>query len=157
MNFRHAPWLAGALVLTGALQAAPAQAQVGFGPLAWQYFGNGFSANNLDYLPYYAAHPPVYYSRPVPRTYGYSPWAYPPGVMTPDVKWVAPEVVLNPFFTVPQATAPRSTSASSPPSPGAEASTDTPPASQVTQEEPAPRPLRLENPFYRSRQLSDAR
>src|ERR1700742_789907 len=39
----------------------------------------------LNNVPYYALHPPVYYSYPVPRTYGYSPFAYPPSVMTPDV------------------------------------------------------------------------
>jgi hypothetical protein len=39
----------------------------------------------LNNVPYYALHPPVYYSYPVPRTYGYSPFAYPPHVMTPDV------------------------------------------------------------------------
>lgn len=30
-------------------------------------------------IPYYALHPPVYYSYPVARTYGDSPFAYPPG------------------------------------------------------------------------------
>ena len=39
-----------------------------------------------DYIPYYAAHPPVYYSYPVPRPYGFSPYAYPPGTMTPEPK-----------------------------------------------------------------------
>jgi hypothetical protein len=39
----------------------------------------------LKNVPYFALHPPVYYSYPVPRTYGYSPFAYLPGVMTPDV------------------------------------------------------------------------
>ena len=37
-----------------------------------------------DYIPYYALHPPVYYSYPVARPYGYSPFAYPPGVTTPN-------------------------------------------------------------------------
>ena len=36
-------------------------------------------------VPYYAAFPPVYYSAPVPRTYGYSPFAYPPGYTTPEL------------------------------------------------------------------------
>ena len=36
-------------------------------------------------VPYFALHPPVYYSYPVPRTYGYSPFAYPPYVMTPEI------------------------------------------------------------------------
>jgi hypothetical protein len=39
----------------------------------------------LNNVPYYALHPPVYYSYPVPRTYGYSPFAYPGYVMTPEV------------------------------------------------------------------------
>ena len=34
-------------------------------------------------VPYYALYPPVYYSYHVARTYGYSPFAYPPGVLTP--------------------------------------------------------------------------
>jgi hypothetical protein len=51
----------------------------------WDY-GMGWLYQSLQYnVPYYAAFPPVYYSYPVPRTYGYSPFAYPPGVMTPEV------------------------------------------------------------------------
>jgi hypothetical protein len=34
-------------------------------------------------IPYYAVHPPVYYSDIVPRPYGYSPYAYVPGIVTP--------------------------------------------------------------------------
>jgi hypothetical protein len=49
-------------------------------------------------LPYFALHPPVYYSYPVPRTYGYSPFAYPPGVMTPDiVENTQPVTIVNPY------------------------------------------------------------
>ena len=49
-------------------------------------------------LPFFALHPPVYYSYPVPRTYGYSPFAYPPGVMTPDVSCeVQPLTITNPY------------------------------------------------------------
>ncbi|HEY3391693.1 MAG TPA: hypothetical protein VGK58_03225 [Lacipirellulaceae bacterium] len=52
----------------------------------------------LNNVPYFALHPPVYYSYPVPRTYGYSPFAYGPWVMTPEV---APEVkpltIINPY------------------------------------------------------------
>ena len=59
----------------------------------------GLLYNSLDYnVPYFAAHPPVYYSYPVPRTYGYSPFAYPPGVMTPDVvNDSAPIEITNPY------------------------------------------------------------
>ena len=46
-------------------------------------------------LPYFALHPPVYYSEPVPRTYGYSPFAYPPGTMTPDVISAPQPVTIN--------------------------------------------------------------
>jgi len=49
-------------------------------------------------VPYYAAFPPVYYSVPVPRTYGYSPFAYPPGVMTPEVEYAEPVTINNPYF-----------------------------------------------------------
>lgn len=59
----------------------PAQAQV------WGGYGMGmglpYSVYVQDQIPYFAAHPPVYYSRPVARTYGYSPFPYPPFVMTP--------------------------------------------------------------------------
>jgi hypothetical protein len=34
-------------------------------------------------LPYFSVFPPVYYSHRVPRPFGYSPFAYPPGVLTP--------------------------------------------------------------------------
>jgi hypothetical protein len=51
----------------------------------------------LRNVPYYALHPPVYYSYPVPRTYGYSPFAYPPGVMTPDIACASqPLEIINP-------------------------------------------------------------
>src|SRR3954470_23644902 len=46
-------------------------------------------------LPYFALHPPVYYSQPVPRTYGYSPFAYPPGVMTPEIACAPQPVTIN--------------------------------------------------------------
>ncbi|QEG35629.1 hypothetical protein [Bythopirellula goksoeyrii] len=50
-------------------------------------------------VPYYSAFPPVYYSVPVARTYGYSPFAYPPGVMTPeiDMSAAAPLEINNPY------------------------------------------------------------
>ena len=49
-------------------------------------------------VPYYAAFPPVYYSVPVPRTYGYSPFAYPPGTMTPEVDLsCAAQEIMNPY------------------------------------------------------------
>ena len=52
--------------------------------------------------PYFALHPPVYYDVPVPRTYGYSPWAYPPYMTTPEVVEPMGEIIENKY--VPQKT-----------------------------------------------------
>ncbi len=50
-------------------------------------------------LPHFALYPPVYYSLPVPRPYGHSPFAYPPGYLTPKPAPVSvqPVTILNPF------------------------------------------------------------
>jgi hypothetical protein len=62
------------------------------------YGGWGGAYSGLE-IPYFAAHPPVYYSYPVPRTYGYSPYAYLPTVMTPPVACapVPPQTIENPY------------------------------------------------------------
>ena len=75
-----------ALVAVVALAVAPPTlACNGCGGYGYGY-GLGYLYSSLDYnVPYFAAHPPVYYSYPVPRTYGYSPFAYPPHVMTPEI------------------------------------------------------------------------
>lgn len=82
------------------LCASPASAIDG--PLGcYGGYGYGYLYSNLDYkIPYFAAYPPVYYSYPVPRTYGHSPFAYPPGTRTPDVVAeapVKPVTILNPY------------------------------------------------------------
>ena len=61
--------------------------------------GYGWLYNTLRYeVPHFAAFPPVYYSAPVPRTYGYSPFAYPPNVMTPEIVGeVEPLTINNPY------------------------------------------------------------
>ena len=81
---------------------AKAQAGCGYG---YGYGGCGiFDMGRLygvlaDNVPHYAAFPPVYYSAPVPRTYGYSPFAYPPGYATPDLVAEAnPLEIINPHF-----------------------------------------------------------
>jgi len=83
--------------------AADATAGDGWGNgYPWGYGGYGGSIYTMDRIPYFSQHPPVYYSYPVPRTYGYSPYAYPPGVMTPDApKAPAPLTLDNPFFPKP--------------------------------------------------------
>ncbi|MHC4401882.1 MAG: hypothetical protein ACYTG0_19595 [Planctomycetota bacterium] len=48
-------------------------------------------------VPYYAAHPPVYYSHIVARPYGYSPHAYYPGIVTPDFELSSPWHPGQPF------------------------------------------------------------
>ncbi len=77
-----------------------------------QYCGNGHGYYDLVRLyrhletqvPHFAAHPPVYYSYPVARPYGYSPFAYLPHVQTPEiVEAVAPQEIINSFY-VPNAT-----------------------------------------------------
>ena len=66
-------------------------------------FGAGgmmYSLNFVPVPPYFALHPPVYYSHPVPRPYGYSPYSYPGTVMTP-AEYNPPKVqdVVNPYVT----------------------------------------------------------
>jgi hypothetical protein len=72
----------------------------GFGGFGGYY---GFDIAELyrqlyNNLPYFALHPPVYYSYPVPRPYGYSPFAYLPNMMTPDVMAGSPPLeIINPY------------------------------------------------------------
>jgi hypothetical protein len=63
----------------------------------YPYFANPYYPSDRR-IPYFAEFPPVYYSVPVPRTYGYSPFAYPPGVRTPEVE-IEPVMVPNPHVT----------------------------------------------------------
>ncbi|MGI9427097.1 MAG: hypothetical protein ACR2NM_00450 [Bythopirellula sp.] len=102
-------------------------------------YGFGFDVGRLygvlaQNVPYYAAFPPVYYSAPVPRTYGYSPFAYPPGTATPEIAApiVAAKEILNPYV-------PASTSA--------ETETE---ADKVTQRDSTPVPLAIMNPYVDS-------
>ena len=90
MNARYGLVLLAALACA-AIDTSSAQAQHGL--RGGCGYGGGFGAYDVGRLygvlaqnvPYYAAFPPVYYSAPVPRTYGYSPFAYLPGYATPDV------------------------------------------------------------------------
>ncbi|MCA9262170.1 MAG: hypothetical protein KDA61_23290 [Planctomycetales bacterium] len=103
MNARRLA-LALALCCGTALTASNAQAQCG-SSCAWNSFGYGSYVGVGDLyrvlaqnVPHFAAFPPVYYSVPMPRTYGYSPFAYLPHVQTPDAPMAAPEVIENPYF-----------------------------------------------------------
>lgn len=88
----------GVLVLGFAMCSLSSAAQAEPWPgLNWGYgWGWPYSVYTLDTIPYFALHPPVYYSRPVARPYGYSPFAYPPGVMTPEGPPPQPQVLYNP-------------------------------------------------------------
>ena len=78
----------------------PVPAEAGQG--MWGGFAPWYTGYTREHIPYYALHPPVYYSYPVPRPYGWSPWAYPPGVMTPEIlgEMGGPKEMINPH--VPQ-------------------------------------------------------
>jgi len=81
-----------------ALHFASRESQAGWPCGGYGFYpGLQYSIYGQDYIPYFSRHPPVYYSYPVARTYGWSPYAYPPGVMTPEYS-SAPEpvTVVNP-------------------------------------------------------------
>jgi hypothetical protein len=117
----------------------------GFGGIGFGIGGGGYGWDIAELyrelynnLPYFALHPPVYYSEVVPRTYGYSPFAYPPGVMTPDLACAPPQPVTinNPYVPATKpATAPASTG-------------DSDRAASVPQ---SPEPLVIINPYVTPR------
>lgn len=91
-------------ILAVSAAAASASAQCGGGCGPWggmPYWNWGYPSNaiNVPTPPYFALHPPVYYSHAVPRTYGYSPFAYPGSFRTPDVEIAPqPETIINPHL-----------------------------------------------------------
>lgn len=69
------------------------------GTLVWGLPYSYRTVHTDRHIPYFAEFPPVYYSYPIPRTYGYSPYAYLPTVMTPPVEFLPePETVENPYL-----------------------------------------------------------
>jgi len=105
--------LARAVLLSGAcffgtlLHVGEASAEDGFaflpavpGPLWPTTGGSPYSLGQVPVPPYFALHPPVYYSVPVPRTYGYSPHAYPGSTATPEVVQAA-NLIVNPHVDAP--------------------------------------------------------
>ncbi|MEM8865354.1 MAG: hypothetical protein AAGF31_07365 [Planctomycetota bacterium] len=120
---------------------ASAQGFAGSGRLFGQFgaFG-GFGSTNIFDLyrsgqtpipPYFALNPPVYYSAPVPRTYGYSPFYYPGDIQTPDIVVNAqPVEIINPYV-------PSSLNQSKPA-----------PETTVQSETQPSGPLMVENPYF---------
>ncbi|OHB77571.1 MAG: hypothetical protein A2W31_01550 [Planctomycetes bacterium RBG_16_64_10] len=80
---------------------AQANGCCGGGPYWWGFhgfYGNAYYPSDRR-IPYFAEHPPVYYSYPVPRTYGYSPYASPPTYTEPELR-VDPVIIPNPYVPV---------------------------------------------------------
>lgn len=100
MKATHRPRLL-AVVLLGmaAVGLAACQDAAAYEPWGYYYGWPAYERSVYvgDSVPFYALHPPVYYSYPVARPYGYSPFAYPPGVRTPEVERPQPAVVQNPY------------------------------------------------------------
>ncbi len=80
-------------------------AYAGYPFLAWPYFEfsrvNPRPFNNTI-LPHFALYPPVYYSHPVGRPYGFSPFALPPGIppVEPSLEPTqsAAKEIINPYY-----------------------------------------------------------
>jgi hypothetical protein len=130
----------------GLVSAGGAQAQCGgcgYGGYGYGYWDIGRLYSVLaDRVPYYAAFPPVYYSYPVPRTYGYSPFAYPPGVMTPEIEMAQPLSITNPYYKG-EATAAEPAAAET-----------AAPADRTTAAPPASAPLVIINPYVQAPALA---
>lgn len=70
---------------------------LGYHGLGAGCFEMPYAMGRIPTPPYFALHPPVHYSDFVPRTYGYSPFAYPGNFETPPVLQVTPEEISNPY------------------------------------------------------------
>lgn len=76
----------------------------GLGGQAPFFVGNFGYVRPSEELPYFAKFPPVYYSHIVPRPYGVSPYAAPPGIVPTEYMvqpMVQPEVIRNPYVEQP--------------------------------------------------------
>jgi len=88
------------LAVLSTVDALPSLAQ---GPYCGGYgycginYPYGLYGRRVDDVPYFSMFPPVYYSLPIPRTYGWSPFAYPPGTMTPEIEPPLPQDMVNPY------------------------------------------------------------
>jgi hypothetical protein len=96
---------AAAALLWMLLAANSASAQCGgygigncsFGNLnAFGSSGTLYGSGYLPVPPYFAIHPPVYYSHPYYRPYGWSPFAQ-PGYVAPAMLRPEPRMVINPM------------------------------------------------------------
>jgi hypothetical protein len=92
----------GVLVAAIGLLSPPEAGAQGVSPYSPVYYYYPVYPQGLDRsLPYYAAHPPVYYSHVVARPYGYSPFAYYPGIVTPGFELLGRRHLGRPCDIVP--------------------------------------------------------
>ena len=111
------------LLLVGAAVWTVASSAKAESPYVAGYYGYpSWSVYGREHIPYFALHPPVYYSYPVPRAYGFSPYAYPPGTTTPELLPLRPAVFRTSSLRPAAAT-------------------------KAPVEEPRPKPLRIKNPY----------
>ena len=102
----------------------------------------GTFRGGFDEPPYFAKFPPVYYSHPVARPYGISPYAVPPGIVPVEMTIAPkPKKVVNPFFPKAPEQEPKANK---------EKRLDAPSKQDAAKEKSASvtRPKRILNPFY---------
>ncbi|MHC4181214.1 MAG: hypothetical protein ACYSWU_27265 [Planctomycetota bacterium] len=107
MNAKPVIWALFALLVICVLPSAAAAAN---GPyFAWRGYGlwtyGPPRVYALEQRPYFALHPPVYYSYPVSRTYGHLPYPYLPRATSRRVARIEPQVVVNQYAAGPSAIA----------------------------------------------------
>jgi hypothetical protein len=71
----------------------------GYYQMLWRLY----NTSHVPVPPYFALQPPVYYSQPVARPYGYSPYAYPRWIETPAPKVPVQSATISNPFVSPQA------------------------------------------------------
>lgn len=114
----------GGLVLGGVVLLTAMGSAEAHSPYLQSYCGHsGWSVYVREHIPYYAKHPPVYYSYPVARAYGFSPYAYPATMVTPELAPPRPAVVPSHFIPIAQ-------------------------RSEAQRKEARPKPLRIKNRFF---------
>jgi hypothetical protein len=84
---------------TIALSDRPLKAQCAYwGGGCWQGCWSGYdSPFERDHIPFYSMHPPVYYSHPIARAYGWTPFAYPPAALIQPLEDGGPQEIINPY------------------------------------------------------------
>ncbi len=103
-----------------ALADRSAKAQWGGGWGGGWGYGYGYNSGYAfgyqgDHIPYFSLHPPVYYSRIVPRAMGWTPFAYSPDAIVLPLDDGGPEQIINPYVP------PSNKDVPAPPSPGTKA------------------------------------